>query len=144
MRAHFLSTILITKSRTGREDELLSSLVFQRADGELVMAPVGGTTDGLSVPICLQWIIPAGGGDWFSGVLHDSAYRNQMMTFCEDAGHPIITDGFYVGAAYSRKDADDLMLEALKAQGAGFCKRWIIYLALRCFGGPAFKRGHRI
>lgn len=144
MKPFFIDTTLDTRSQNGLDDVLLTHLRFQRADGSIVMAPKGGTTNGLSVPRCVQNIIPATGSDWFSGVIHDSAYRKQLLVFDRDAAFPLVdTEGWFLPAFYTRKEADDLMLEALKAQGVGFVKRWVIYLALRCFGGPAYREGHK-
>lgn len=130
MAAGFQNKTLDTRTSNGLNDTLLEPLVFIRKNGDLIQAPVGGTTDGLSVPRCIQNIIPATGGDWFSGVLHDSAYRNQLQIFKNDT---------WVLADYTQKEADDLMLEALIAQEVGMIMRQTIYRALRMFGSFAYK-----
>jgi len=132
MTKGFQNTTLEVLTSNGLDDILEQPLVFYRLDGSVLRAPIGGTTDGLSVPRCLQNLIPATGGDWFSGVLHDSAYRNQLQILCKVTHH-------WTRANYTRAEADGLILEAMKSQGVSFLMRWTIYLALRAFGGFAFR-----
>jgi hypothetical protein len=117
------------RTSDGLIDILLGELPYIAKDGTNYKAPVGGTTDGLSVPRCIQNIIPATGGDWFSGVLHDSAYRNQLMVFKNEE---------WIKADLTREQADDLMLEAMESQGCNIVMRHTIYRALRMFGWKAY------
>lgn len=129
MKTGFQNITLNVRTGDGLADTLLEPLVFIRSNGETVRAPMGGTTDGLSVPRCVQNIIPATGGDWFSGVIHDSAYRNQLEYLFE---------GEWKLADYSQKEADDLIFEALTEQEVSWVMRHTIYRALRMFGRTAF------
>ncbi len=130
----FLNKTLLVRTGNGLDDELLEPLVFEREDKSVVRAPTGATTDGLSVPRCLQNVIPATGGDWFSGVLHDAAYRNQLEIQVQGYG------GFaWSKAGFTQSQSDDLILEALKSQGVSLPMRQIIFHALRMFGGFAFR-----
>ena len=131
MTARFINSTLKVLTSDGLDDVLMEPLVFQRANGDIVRAPTGGTTDGFSVPRCLQSIVPATGGDWFSAVLHDSAYRDQLQ---EQIG------GNWVDACYTQKQCDRLILEAMGTQGVSWVMRHGIYLALRLFGHVAFKK----
>ena len=126
----FTSTFLDVRTVDGLDDVLLTPLDYTAADGTIYRAPRGGTTDGLSVPRCVQNIIPATGGDWMSGVLHDSAYRNQLQIWlgCGVWGTPNLT----------QEQSDNLILEAMESQGVGFMMRHTIYRALRMFGSVAF------
>ena len=130
MAAGFQNKTLDTRTSNGLNDTLLEPLVFIRENGDLIQAPIGGTTDGLSVPRCVQNIIPATGGDWFSGVIHDSAYRNELQ---------ILKNGVWVTANYNQQECDDLILEAMKSQEVNIVMRHTIYRALRMFGSFAFK-----
>ena len=121
-----------TRTSDGLDDILLGELPYIAADGTHYKAPIGGTTDGLSVPRCVQNIIPATGGDWFSGVLHDSAYRNQLLKQ--------LSDGSWVLATLDQPSCDALILEAMESQGIGYVMRYTIYRALRMFGSSAFKQ----
>lgn len=131
MKPGFTTETLDVRTADGLQDKLLTPLLYQANDGTLYRAPIGGTTDGLSVPRCVQNIIPATGGDWFSGVLHDSAYRRQLQKW---------DDGFqdWVMANLSQAAADNLILEAMETQGVGFFMRHTIYRALRLFGWKAY------
>ena len=128
----FQQDTLEVRTRNGLDDVLIDELVYLAKDGQLYRAPVGGTTDGFSVPRCLQNIIPATGGDWFSAVLHDSAYRGQLQ----------VCNGVWVKAITSKDRCDRLLLEAMESQGVGLM-RYVIYFAVRLFGWAAFKKdGH--
>lgn len=119
----------------GLNDQLLTELVYLTRNGKALRCPIGGTTDGLSVPRCVQNIIPAVGGDWKSGVLHDSAYRRQLE---------VLTDQQWLKANYTQEQADNLILEAMESQGVGFIMRHTIYRALRMFGSKAFNEDGNI
>ena len=131
MTPGFLTITVDVRTSDGLDDTLMSPVDFLCRDGRTLRAPVGGTTDGLSVPRVVQNVIPATGGDWMSGVLHDSAYRNQLLLWNPDTQ-------LWVAAGLCQKAADDLLLEALESQGVGWAMRQTIYRALRMFGSKAF------
>jgi hypothetical protein len=130
MQFGFQQTTLAVKTRDGLDDILLEPLVFLRGNGDLLRAPKSSTTDGVSAPKFLWWLIPpVGGDDYFSAVMHDAAYRGTLQ----------LQTGVWTNAKFTRKQADDLILEAMTFQAVHFLMRWTVYLALRLFGGFAFK-----
>ena len=131
MNFGFQQQTLSVLTRDGLDDVLQEPLTYVSKNGRILRAPIGGTTDGLSVPRIFQNIVPATGGDWFSGVLHDSAYRDQLELWNEDTKE-------WVKAGLCQKDCDDLLLEALESQDVGWFTRSTIYRALRMFGSKAF------
>ena len=131
METGFQNDKIIVQTRNGLDDVLLEALEFLGYDGTLYRAPIGSTTDGLSTPKIVR-VIPgydATGDDWWSGVLHDSGYRDYLQTFT----------GVWVKATLTQKQCDHLILAAMKSQGVGFVRRHIIFFALRLFGSFAFK-----
>ena len=134
MRLGFLNHGLDVHTHDGADDVLLDYLHFNRRNGESLRAPVGGTTDGLSTPKIVRMIpgYDATGDDWLSGVLHDSAYRDQLEILCKPTQ-------MWVKAHYTQEQADGLILEAMTSQGVGFFRRHVIYFALRAFGSFAFR-----
>jgi hypothetical protein len=137
MQPGFQNLTLDVCTGDGLNDTLLEPLDFLHPNGTLYRAPAGATTDGLSVPRCVQNIIPATGGDWFSGVLHDAAYRNQLQVWLSE---PTTMDGGrWVLANLTQLESDNLILTAMGMQGVGFVMRHTIYRALRLFGSKAFK-----
>lgn len=137
MTPGFQNVRLNVQTVDGLDDTLLEPLVFRTATGVWLRAPIGSTTDGLSTPKFIR-LLPgydATGDDWWSGVIHDSAYRN----FLEIKNY----EGEWKRAWFSQPRADALILEAMRTQGVGFTRRHIIYFALRAFGSFAFK-GDRI
>lgn len=129
----FQQKTLDVSTGDGLDDVLLEPLEFVRRNGDRLRAPIGSTTDGLSTPKIVR-LIPgydATGDDWFSGVLHDSGYRDFLEVFCK------VTQ-FWSVAHFTQKQCDDLILEAMILQGVGWWRRHTIYVALRCFGFRAF------
>ncbi|MDE2100811.1 MAG: DUF1353 domain-containing protein [Patescibacteria group bacterium] len=128
----FQQKTLDVRTGNGLDDVLLEPLIYRSSDGRLFRAPVGSTTDGLSIPKVFQNIpgfSPAGGIDWFCGVLHDSAYRDFLEIWNG-------TD--WMKASLDRSACDWLILDAMEAQGVGIIRRHTIYAALRIGGGTAF------
>ena len=165
MQPGFQNEFLDVRTRDGLNDILLCPLIFQSANGKLYRAPRGGSTDGLSIPKIVQNIpgfSAVGGGDWWSGVLHDSPYRGQLEVWDDTAQD-------WVPANLTRAEADALIKEALETQllvplkpitpemsawekaktmtantGIGIANAktrsqiWLIYTALRAAGGSAW------
>ena len=151
----FQNEFLDVRTRDGLNDILLCPLIFQSASGKLYRAPRGGSTDGLSIPKVLQNIpgfSAVGGGDWWSGVLHDSPYRGQLEEWDDNAQD-------WIPANLTRAEADALIKEALETQllvpitpemslwqktKTMVANRkvrsqiWLIYTALRAAGGSAW------
>jgi len=129
----FKNKTLDIRTGDGINDTLLEGLYYSAKDGTEYCAPLGSTTDGLSVPRCCQNIIPPTGGDWFSGVLHDAAYRNQLQKFnC--------TTQQWEKAELTKEQCDSLILEALESQGVGLVERETIYHAVQLFGQHSFNQ----
>jgi len=125
----FINTTLDVRTGNGLNDILLETLEYVTKAGIHYRAPIGGTTDGLSVPRCVQNIIPATGGDWFSGVLHDSAYRNQLE---------VLVDSVWIKARLTKDVCDLLLLEALLSQDVSELEAYAIYNAVKVCGDKAF------
>lgn len=142
MKQGFVNQTLDVRTGDGLNDVLLESLDYVAKDGTLYRSPIGSTTDGFSVPRCLQNIIPANGGDWFSAVQHDNSYRNTLLMVpsgiikaVEDIPH---NNDLFVLASLNQKQCDDLILEALESQDCPELERFSIYNALRVCGHFAF------
>lgn len=125
----FKNKTLDVRTGDGIDDTLLEGLYYTAKDGTEYCAPILSTTDGLSVPRCCQNIIPATGGDWFSGVLHDAAYRDQLQK---------MEAGIWQKATLTQEQCDGLILEAMESQGVNMFECELVYRALRLFGHTAF------
>jgi hypothetical protein len=96
-------------------------LIVEVEGGERIEVPVGFTTDGASVP---GWAQPLTGWDpWadpqrWAGVAHDWLYTQRGV---------------------SKEHADDVFRAVLRAEGANAFKREAMYLAVKLFGGPAYR-----
>ena len=116
---------------------LEEDLLFITSAGVFYRAPVGSTTDGLSTPRIIRNLpgYDATGDDWWSGVIHDAAYRG----FLERQD----TYGQWHKANLTQCQADDLIFDAMTLQGVGCVRRHVIFCALRLFGGAAFREDRR-
>ena len=87
----------------------------------IIVVPAGFETDGASVPFDLV-LTPFGGLYPRAAVLHDYLY----ILLHDKTPHP-----FYP----TRKDADNLFLEAMVSEGVSWYVRNVMYVAVRLFGG---------
>ena len=118
----FTSPLVVEFIRGTHDAILLEDLVWK----DKIVVKKGFVTDFASVPndVILQGIVPRNGRERAAAVLHDWIYR----------GHE---------PSYTRKMADDLFLEAMKSVGFPLWRAYIAYLAVRIFGGIAWKEGHK-
>ncbi|WP_035606827.1 DUF1353 domain-containing protein [Haloferula sp. BvORR071] len=99
---------------------LVEPFVFVSSKGRLT-APAGFVTDGYSIPSAAwSWCNPFEEG-MESSILHDLNYS---------AACPY---------GFTRKEADDLLLEGMAACGVPWLKRQTIYRAVRLFGWRYYK-----
>jgi hypothetical protein len=129
----FQNESLLVRTKNGEDDKLVEPLVFFARDGTHYRAPEDSTTDGLSTPKIIR-LLPgydSTGDDWWSGVLHDAAYRDFL-----EIESP---DGVWKKVHLTQAQSDALILDAMGTQSVGWPRRHIIYYALRMFGSAAFK-----
>lgn len=86
--------------------------------GERFTVPPGTVTNLASIPGIFHSIIHKHGKHTPAAVLHDYLYQSHET---------------------SRKRADDLFLEAMKAYGVSYVERQVMYAAVRLFGGKAWQ-----
>lgn len=79
----------------------------------------GQLTDGLSIPLFLQWLLRKGGKAFTPGVIHDTGYRNGLLT---------------------RAECDEEFLGAMEDNGVNKFKRMILYYGVGLFGRSAYDR----
>jgi hypothetical protein len=124
MKPGFKVQHLDTRSSDGRNDTLLSELIYRDLNGDLYKVPIGATTDGGSTPR-LTWLIPGFepfGHHWFAWVLHDSGCRGNLLIWDDDE---------YVNAGLSRLESDQLLDRALFTMGTDKVKRAMIFRGVR-------------
>lgn len=93
---------------------------------EVITVPAWFGTDFASIPKIFWNILPPQGDYGKAAVIHDYLYATHGL------------DG-----KYTRKQCDQIMLEGMKVLGVSGLARWLIYTAVRWFGGWAWdkKRG---
>lgn len=87
--------------------------VGHKDSNDIIVVPKGFTTDFASVPWPASMLIPMSGQHNMAAVVHDYLYSTQER---------------------SRKESDDIFLEALTVLGVSLVKRRIMYRAVRLWG----------
>ncbi|WP_180981035.1 DUF1353 domain-containing protein [Pseudovibrio exalbescens] len=91
-----------------------------------VRVPMGFTTDLASVPRLFRWLISPGGLHAKAAVVHDYLYERGVIFGPDGEEKP------------SRRQADDIFLEAMEVLQVPYVRRHVMYAAVRVFGGPLF------
>lgn len=121
---------------------------FLRADGLMIICPVGTTTDGASIPRFLWPLIgsPLRGKNKLWSAPHDALYRKCAIIIDAEKMQGITIDSilenweemppeiFVHQTEFTKRFADRTMLQALKCCGVSWLKRRLIYRAVRIFG----------
>lgn len=115
----FLTTLRAMHDETGKW-VLLSPLAYKSdVVGEIIVVPFGFHTDFASVPrLPLAYLL-------FGGVITEPA---------------VIHDYLYATGVLSRRQADAVLLEAMKSINVPVWRRWPMWLAVRLFGWAFFHR----
>ena len=92
---------------------VISSLHYTALDGVVYNIPAGFITDLASIPAIFRPLFDSTGASRKAAVLHDWLYCSKQGT---------------------RKQADDLFLEAMARCGVGFMRRWAMYAGVRAGG----------
>lgn len=123
----FTTPLKVEMHDDGKNWTLLEEFEYYRENDKnsIIKVPKGFVTDFASVPRIFWNIIPPTGTKrnpvGKSAVLHDHAY---------DKSCPI---------NFTRKEADDLFLEAMKAVGVSKIVRYTLYYCVRWFGKSHYR-----
>jgi hypothetical protein len=121
MNKTFPDPIQLEPLADGRRWRVLAAFRYQ-SRGREVVVPAGFVTDMASVPRALWWLMPPWDRYGPAAIVHDLDYRQQWV---------------------SRAEADALFLAGMAALKVPGPRRWVIYLALRLFGGFAWRANAR-
>jgi hypothetical protein len=103
---------------------LLHPLIYLSRKGLLVTCPAGMTTDFASIPRLLWWRYPKSGPWAPAAVIHDGLYAGEAVTLPR--------------VALTRRQADAMLRDGMKALGIGWQTRLVFYLAVRLGGRRAW------
>ena len=98
---------------------------------KIIHCPVGMITDFASIPRLFWNIMPPTGEYGKAAVIHDYLYQKQGNV-CQ----------VWQGQAFSRKECDEILLEAMGVLCVNWLTRRLIYSAVRTFGWAAWN-GHK-
>lgn len=93
---------------------------FRYVGSREITVPAGFITDLASTPRIAWNLFPPDGSYLKAAICHDFAYAKKIM---------------------SRKEADEMFLEAMKAAGVSWVSRWIVYSAVRAGGWRSWNAG---
>ena len=108
---------VITILHDGKRARLMRDYCVRIAGYKPIVVPRGFVTDSVSAGP-FQFLVPKF-GPWFgAAVVHDWLYRTGIV---------------------ARKDADDIFLALMTRAGVNPATRWVMYQAVRWFGGKFYK-----
>lgn len=102
-------------------EEPLTYAVGSEDSEELITVPCGFVTDFASIPNFIQLILPNSIGRR-AAIIHDYLYRSGGLA-----------------GKYTRKQSDEIFLEALEVLGVRFTRRITLYTGVRIGGWAAWK-----
>ncbi|MGI9556417.1 MAG: DUF1353 domain-containing protein [Solirubrobacterales bacterium] len=124
--SRFTAPLIVTPLDDGRTWVIVTDGfgydVGEKGSGDTIEVPQGMTTNFASVPRAAWWFAAPWGKHGHAAVVHDAGYWLQKR---------------------SRKEYDDIFLEGMAVLGVGRAKRRIMFLAVRWFGGPAWRNSAR-
>lgn len=86
---------------------------------DVIKVPVGYVTDLASVPRIFWALFPPHGRYAKAAIVHDYLYDNALRT---------------------KKEADQIFLDGMRVLGVPWCRRWVMYFAVRLFGRGQYRR----
>ena len=110
---------LIVEKIGDNQWKLHTPFTYQIRAGEAVRVPEGFVTDFASIPQAFWSILPPHGQYAAAAVVHDFLYKHHK---------------------YTRKRSDQIFKEGMKVLGVNWLVRWIMYQAVRWFGGTAWNK----
>jgi hypothetical protein len=115
-------TPLVMEDINGQSWKTVEDFIWVSKRMQWVVIPAGFITDFATIPQPLSKVLRSC-GDWDKATLvHDFVYSKK----CD--------------MKFSRKECDDLFLEAMNDCGVGYMTSRAMYLAVRVFGGLYFKK----
>ncbi len=103
-----------------RLERAFSYEIGHKGSGRKITVPAGFETDFASVPFVFRWLVPVVGRHGKAAVLHDWLYAS--------------------GALPNRAEADAVFFEAMTVLGVRPWRKWLIWLAVRMFGGSRWRK----
>lgn len=128
----FLGDIQVGR-RPGSTGEwtLLADLVYI-GNRDQFLVPKGFTTDFASIPRAFHTLIPKNGRHDAAAIVHDYLYQVSPRVPAKPPLRSMVR--------VSRKDADGVFLRIMKELGVNPVRRWLMYRAVRLFGGGPWAR----
>lgn len=130
------------KSYVNGAFELVEPFMFAwRAKKCVVTVPAGEITNFASIPIGFQNLFPVNGRHRLPSVAHDALYgRGGELTTKTviDMNDRFLSLSEPVRVFYTRVEADQLFYEFMLAEKVNTTKAWLMYQAVKLFGGRCY------
>ena len=131
----FTTPLSISPMPDGRRWRLNRSFLYCIGEADstnVVVVMAGFVTDFASVPRPLWWLIPSWGKYGKAAVIHDYLYQTHAIQ--------IKYKGLYTKLIVTRKEADDIFLEAMGVLNVAKWRKTVMYKAVRLFGWLAWRK----
>ncbi len=118
----FTSPLIVSPLPDGRNWKIILPFIYHvgsEHSRKVIKVPKNFVTDFASTPPAIWWLIPPWGRYGKAAVLHDYLYKTHKC---------------------SRKQADDIFLEAMEVLGVEKWRRFLMYRAVRIFGFLAWHK----
>jgi len=123
-RNTFLTPLVVEVMPSGRQFMLHYDFTYLWKRKYIdIQIPSGFETDFASIPKIFRIIIPKLGKYNKAAVIHDAIYRD-----------------YITGYKFARAEADLIFLDGMKDMGVAKWKRYVMYWAVRIFGGFAWRK----
>lgn len=124
-----------TRRLEGRNRELLEDCRYLTSQGDTIVARAGFVTDLASIPRAFWLFIAPVDLRVVGPTIHDVIYRSGGEV------SPPVGEVLPSERVFTRKEADDIFLEAMERDQVTYWKRMAAYHAVTVFGGSAWRAG---
>lgn len=126
----FTGTLTIEEIKAGKLWKIKEPIYYEvgyKDSNKFIIVPAGFITDGASIPFPIKTFLAVWGTYGRAAVIHDYLYS-------------LLRQGVPHEYAKSRKQADEIFLEAMEVLGTGFFLRYALYYSVRIFGSKFCKK----
>ena len=128
----FTTPLIVTPLADGKHWELIEPFEYHvgsKESNEIITVPKGYVTNFASIPQIFWNILPPVGTYGKAAVIHDWLYQNNgKIVLMTKSGN------YWLVKQYTRKQCDDIFLEAMVVLKTGRLARWMIYSHVRWWG----------
>ena len=135
----FIGIVSFHQNDDGHNFTVDQDFTFVTESGLAIRVPKGFVTDLASVPRVFWAILPCFGTYTDGAVVHDMLYHHNGVVLFKEDGRVALNR-----VTLTRKECDDVLLEAMRDCHTPRWQQVVIYRAVRWFGGMAWRQDARM